>query len=150
MSRDSPDSFRAIIDILFQSLEQAFEEVCPKRYGAPLELQCLDEDVHSQRITFGIVNPRSVALKIHVTVAHVGGNVFDIITQVEDGPKRRFTYSEPDSSGSSLSIAPYLGRNIAEHVLDEVEQRLGKRMLRNHVVEHMGKEEETDAVPSGG
>lgn len=150
MSRDSPDSVQGIIEVLYQSLKQAFEEVCPQRYGAPLQLQRLDEDVHSRRITFGMVNPRSVALEIHVTVTHVGGNVYDIITQVEDGPKRRFTYSEPASSGSSLSIAPYLGRKITEHVLDDVEQRLGKRMLRNHVVEHLGKEDEADAVASAG
>jgi hypothetical protein len=52
---------------------------------------------------------------------------------VEGGDARRFTYSEPASSGSSLSIAPYLGKKIARHVLDEVEQRLGKKLLRNRM-----------------
>jgi len=54
--------------------------------------------------------------------------------QVEEGPVRRFTYSEPDTSGSSLSIAPYLGKKIAERILDEVEQRLGKQVLRTQMV----------------
>jgi hypothetical protein len=72
-----------------------------------------------------------------VTVVHVGGNVYDIATQVEDGDVRRFTYSEPAASGSSLSIAPYLGKKVAEHVLDEVEQRLGKKVLRDEMTSEM-------------
>jgi hypothetical protein len=133
MTTDSPDSFRRITDVLSQSLDKAFGEVCPKRYGAPLELQRTDNPSDPQTVAFRIEGPRSIALKIQVTITHVGGNVFDIATQVEDGRVRRFTYSEPASSGSSLSIAPYLGKKIAKHVLDEVEKRLGKKLLRNQI-----------------
>lgn len=133
MITDSPDSFRQITDVLSESLDKAFEEVCPKRYGAPLELQRSDTPSDPQSVIFRIEGPPSIALEIQVTISHVGGNVYDIATQVEDGPVRRFTYSEPASSGSSLSIAPYLGKKIANHVLDEVEQRLGKKLLSNQV-----------------
>jgi hypothetical protein len=127
-------SFQHITEVLSQSLEQAFEEVCPERYGGPLELQRIDDPTQNQTVSFGLAGPGAVALRIEVTVAHVGGNVYDITTQVEDGDVRRFTYSEPAASGSSLSIAPYLGKKIARHVLDEVEQQLGKTLLQNQMV----------------
>lgn len=133
MTTDDPGSFRQIADVLSQSLEHAFDEVCPKRYGASLELQRHNDPDTPEEVTFEIEGPGSIALDIHVTVTHVGGNVYDIATQVEDGRVRRFTYSEPASSGSSLSIAPYLGTKIARHVLNEVEQRLGKKILRNEM-----------------
>lgn len=133
MTTDSPDSFHRITDVLSQSLEQAFDEVCPERYGAPLQLQRIDDPSEPRTVTFGIKGPTETGLKIHVTVTHVGGNVYDVAAQVEEGAARRFTYSEPAASGSSLSIAPYLGKKIATYVLDEVEQQLGKKLLRNEV-----------------
>lgn len=133
MPTDSPDSFHRITEVLSQSLEQAFDEVCPQRYGAPLTLRRIDDPSDSRTVTFGIKGPTDTALEIHVTVAHVGGNVYDVAAQVEEGAARRFTYSEPAASGSSLSIAPYLGKKIATYVLDEVEQQLGKKLLRNEV-----------------
>lgn len=133
MTTESPDSFQKITDVLSQSLEQAFDEVCPERYGAPLQLQRIDDPSEPRTVTFGIKGPTGAGLKIHVTVTHVGGNVYDVAAQVEEGAARRFTYSEPAASGSSLSIAPYLGKKIATYVLDEVEQQLGKKLLRNEV-----------------
>jgi hypothetical protein len=132
MPRRSPGSFKQITDVLTKSLQDAFEKECPERYGRPLSLQQAEppsEDGISCRIT----GSEAVDLSIRVTVSHVGGNVYDIGTQVEDGPVRRFTYSEPGASGSSLSIAPYLGKKIARHLLDEVERHLGKQMLREQI-----------------
>lgn len=130
MRDDSPDSFRQITEVLSRSLEQAFDDMCPKRYGDSLTLSRIDDFSDDPTVIFGLEGPRSIGLQINVTVQHVGGNVYDIVTQVEDGSLRRFTYSEPASSGSSLSIAPYLGKKVAKHVLDEAEQHLGKQLLR--------------------
>lgn len=135
MKTDSPDSFRQITDVLTESLKQAFNEVCPKRYGAPLSLRRIDDPDTHGRVSFRLEGSEAITLRIHVAISHVGGNVYDISTQVEEGPERCFTYSEPDASGSSLSIAPYLGKKIARYILDEVEQRLGKRILRAQMVE---------------
>lgn len=134
MSAPSPDSFCRIADVLSRSLKQAFDEVCPERYGGPLTLRRTEPPSGDSAVAFRLEGPASIALRIHVRVSHVGGNVYDITTQVEDGSTRCFTFSEPDCSGSSLSIAPYLGKKIARHLLDEVEQRLGQEMLRNRVV----------------
>ena len=134
MPARSPHSFRQITDILYQSLKAAFDEVCPERYGAPLTIRRAEDAPSAPTVSFCIAGAEQVALQIHVTVSHVGGNVYDVITKVEDGPERCFTYSEPDDSGSSLSIAPYLGKKIARHLLDEVEQQLGKTLLRNQVM----------------
>lgn len=134
MQTGSPDSFRQITDVLTESLKQAFNEVCPKRYGAPLTLQRIDDPDNPKRVSFSLNGSDAIALHIHVTISHVGGNVYDIGTQVEEGPVRNFTYSEPDASGSSLSITPYLGKKIAKHLLDEVEKRLGKQILRARMV----------------
>jgi hypothetical protein len=133
MSTNSPASFRQITDVLSQSLKQAFEVMCPKRYGAPLELNRIDDPVDDQTVSFTLEGPDTTALRIDVAITHVGGNVYDITTQVEDGDVRRFTYSEPASSGPSLSIAPYLGKKIAKHLLDTVEQRLGKKVLQDQM-----------------
>jgi hypothetical protein len=134
MSPHSPDSFRQITDVLSRSLKQAFDEVCPERYGGALALRRTEPPSADSAVSFRLKGPSSIALRIHVRVSHVGGNVYDITTQVEDGSPRCFTYSEPDHSGSSLSIAPYLGKKIARHLLDEVEQRLGQEVLRKQVV----------------
>ena len=133
MSTNSPASFQQVTDVLSQSLKQAFEVMCPRRYGAPLKLNRVDGPADDQTVSFTLEGPDTTALRIEVTITHVGGNVYDIATQVEDGNVRRFTYSEPANSGSSLSIAPYLGKKIAEHLLDTVEQRLGKKMLQNQM-----------------
>jgi len=134
MSTDPSDSFPKIIDVLARSLQQAFDDVCPERYGTRLRLTRDDDATAPQTVTFRIKDPDAIGIEIHVTVTHVGGNVYDITTQVEEGPPRRFTYSEPASSGSTLTIAPYLGKKIARHVLNEVEKRLGKKILRNQMV----------------
>lgn len=133
MSAPSPDSFRQITDVLSRSLKQAFNEVCPERYGGPLTLRRTEPPSEDSAVSFRLEGPKPVALRIHVRISHVGGNVYDITTQVEDGSTRCFTFSEPDRSGSSLSIAPYLGKKIARHLLDEMEQRLGQEMLRKRV-----------------
>lgn len=133
MPTRSPASFQQVTDVLSQSLKQAFEVMCPKRYGAPLELNRIDDPADDQTVSFTLEGPDTTALRIDVGITHVGGNVYDIATQVEDGDVRRFTYSEPASSGSSLSIAPYLGKKIAKHLLDTVEQRLGKRVLQDQM-----------------
>ncbi len=133
MPRRSPDSFHQITSVLTKSLQQAFDEVCPERYGSPLSLQQVETPSEEQKVTFRITGSETIELSIHATVSHVGGNVYDVGTQVEDGPVRHFTYSEPDVSGSSLSIAPYLGKKIARHLLDEIERYLGKQMLREQI-----------------
>lgn len=134
MQTDSPDSFRQITNVLTKSLKQAFNEVCPERYGGALSLRRIEDSDTSNCVSFHLEGTDAISLQIHVTISHVGGNVYDIGMQVEEGPVRRFTYSEPDTSGSSLSIAPYLGKKIAERILDEVEQRLGKQVLRTQMV----------------
>ena len=129
----SPESFDEITSVLCRSLRQAFDEVCPERYGGPLGLRktASSED---DAVSFRIQGPASVDVRLRVEISHVGGNVYDITTQVEDGSPRCFTFSEPSCSGSSLSIAPYLGKKIARHLLDEVEQRLGQEVLREKIV----------------
>jgi len=133
MPSRSPESFPEITDALFRSLKRAFDEVCPERYGGPLTLRKTDPP-EDAAVSLRIEGPADVEVQIHVRISHVGGNVYDITTQVEDGSPHCFTFSEPNCSGSSLSIAPYLGKKIACHVLDEVEQRLGQEMLAEHVV----------------
>jgi hypothetical protein len=136
MPADSPESFHRIADVLSRSLEHAFEEVCPERYGASLTLHQV-EAPDDQTVCFRIDGPTPITIDIRVSVFHVGGNVYDIAAQVEDEPVGRFTYSEPDTSGSSLSLAPYLGKKVARHLLDEVERCLGKAILQRQMVEEV-------------
>lgn len=137
MPTDPPESFQKITDVLARTLKQAFDEVCPERYGVPLTVRRTEGHSQENTVSFHIEGSTAITLQIFVTVSHVGGNVYDVTTQVENGPRRRFTYSEPDVSGSSLSIAPYLGKKIARHLLDEGERYLGKEMIRH---EHLSEE----------
>lgn len=134
MDTESPASFDQITNVLSQSLKTAFEEVSPERYGGPLSLQQLNTD--DDTVSFYIEGADDIALHLHVTVSHVGGNVYDIAAQVEDRPAHQVTYSVPDSSGSSLSFAPYLGKKIARHLLNDVEQHLGRILLRRQMTSH--------------
>lgn len=134
MPANATDSFRSITDALSQSLKQAFDEVCPERYGGPLTLVRVDPASDAPAVSFRVEGGIQRTLRLHVTVAHVGGNVYDITTQVEDGPSHCFTHSVADSSGASLCLAPHLGKKIARHLLDEVERQLGKDILRHEMM----------------
>lgn len=129
MTSDAPESSRQIIDALSDGLSAAFQEVCPKRYGGPLTLQRTDSSSNGREVWYAIESPNAGPLQLRMTVNHVGGNVYDITTQVEDAPPRRFTCSKPDGGSSAQMLSSRVGENIANHVLDRVEQRLGRRLL---------------------
>lgn len=135
MTDHSAPSVQQIIGVLSHSLEKALDEVYPRRYGASLSLRRIDDPPDNQTVAFKLNGPDASSLHISVRISHVGGNVYDISAQVENGDVRRFTYSEPADSGSSLSIAPYLGKKIAKYVLDEAEKSLGKKILRRQGTE---------------
>jgi hypothetical protein len=134
MPPHNTEPFRAISSSLSQSLKQAFDTVCPERYGEPLTLERLDVLPDASRVSFRITGGIPFALDLHITVSHVGGNVYDLATQVEDGPVRSFTYSTPAPSSSSLSLGSCFGEKIARHLLREVEQQLGKTLLREEMM----------------
>lgn len=129
MSPDSTESLRQVTDALSQSLTDAFSEVCPERYGGPLTLTRLDDRSDPQKISFLLKGPGTIELKVFVAVSHVGGNVYDVVAQVEEESPHCFTHSAPVSAGSSPPEAPYLGKKVARHVLDDIERRLGQKVL---------------------
>lgn len=135
MQNDTPDSFPQIMEALSEGLATAFREVCPKRYGEPLSLRRIDSSADWPEVWFAIEAPGAGSLKLRITVSHVGGNVYDITTQLEDEGTRRFTHSEPDDTNSARLLAPKLAENIANHILDQTEQRLGKRFLSSQTLQ---------------
>lgn len=128
MQNGAPD-FRQIMESLSEGLMTAFREVCPKRYGDPLSLRHVDSSADWRQAHFVIEAPGAESLDLRITVGHVGGNVYDITTKLEDEPTLQFTHSEPNGTNSSPVLAPKLAENIANHILDQTEQRLGKRFL---------------------
>ena len=67
----------------------------------------------------------------HVTVTEAGNNVFDVLCTVQNGSSHRFSYCLPSDTGSSISCAPYLGRDLASFLRTELENRLGRLLLQS-------------------
>jgi hypothetical protein len=55
--------------------------------------------------------------------------VYDVRCEVENGASRRFTYSQPRRSGTTLSRAPSLGQKLGRFLLHELQHHLGRRLF---------------------
>ena len=70
-------------------------------------------------------------MSVEFEITHVGGNMYDVLCTVENEAARRFSYSRPRYTGAVLPRTSYLGREIATFLLDQLEKRLGRLLLRS-------------------
>lgn len=70
-----------------------------------------------------------VQMNVKVTTTHVGGKVYDVVCETEDGASRRVSYALPTGVGTALSRAPGLAQKLGRFLSDELERHLGRRFL---------------------
>ncbi len=130
-SRSSPpsSSARRIADVIYQSLKTAIQRQCARRYDKDVTLRRLDRVAASEVMRLRIECRDLVQVRVVVTASHVGGNVYDVKCEIEDGPSRRVTFALPAGAGTALSRAPGLGQTLGDFLLGELERELGRRSL---------------------
>lgn len=126
-------------DILYRSLKTGITQECAGRHDADVRLRRQDDSDASTLHVELDCSHLQMSVRIHVT--HTGGNVYDIVCSVEDGPSSRFSYSLPtfQGEGTVLSHAPCLGQKLATFLLDELEQQLGRLVLCGSVEPELQK-----------
>ena len=122
---------RSILDVVYRSLERAFTRQCGRRYDAGLPVRLVDRSEDGRTMDLRIDGRGLVEVSVQFVATHVGGNVYDVHCTIDPETSRRFSYCHPSQTGTVLSHVPYLGREIATFLLDELEKRLGRRLLRN-------------------
>jgi hypothetical protein len=105
------------------------KQQCARRYDEAVTLHRLDRAAASELMRLRIECRDVVRVHVSVTASHVGGNVYDITCEVEDGPSRQVTYALPAGAGTALSWAPGLGQKLGRFLLDELERHLGRLSL---------------------
>lgn len=123
-----------IAEVLVNSLHTAFPRLCIRRYGAADPLQCVDQtEPLSSTVRLQIDRAGLPVLQASFSIRHVGGNMYDVQGAVEDGPSRSFSYCLPDPAPLLAPKAPRLAQDVAGFLLDALEQRLGRDLLRSEL-----------------
>lgn len=116
-----------IADTVYRSLKSAIDHGCAERHTKEVAVQRTAE---AQPMQVQLRCGELVKMVADVLVRHVGGNVYDIVCTIEDGPARRFVYSPPQGVEPPLPPVPRLGHELAGFLLDELEQCFGRMHLR--------------------
>jgi hypothetical protein len=125
---------RQIADVLATNLETVFDGLCEHRYGGPLSLERVDPpDDAPATAHFRLHRADLPDLSVDFEIRHVGGNVYDVLGIIDNGPSRTFTYSLPDPAPPVVPRAPRLAREVASFLLDALERRVGSNLLRSEV-----------------
>ncbi|MFB6272174.1 MAG: hypothetical protein ABEL51_04680 [Salinibacter sp.] len=68
---------------------------------------------------------------VRFRITQAGNDLHTLHCEIEDGPTRQYSYDLGGRAGANLSYAPELGRAVATFLLEEVEKRLGRRLLQS-------------------
>jgi hypothetical protein len=69
-------------------------------------------------------------LSARLDVTPLGDGTYEVVCTVEEGASRRFSFSQAEEKGVTLSHAPELGRMLAQFFLNELRKQLGDQLLR--------------------
>jgi hypothetical protein len=129
----SPEPSRAhLSSVLYRSLETALTRQCARRYNVGIVLRCPKEASEDDpELKVRVECPGLTQMPVRITVSHAGGNVYDIICNVEEGDTHRFSYSLPGRTKTQRSCAPHLGEELATFLRGELERRLGRILLQS-------------------
>jgi hypothetical protein len=125
----APSSARRIADVVYRSLKTAVKQQSARRYDEDVTLRRLDRTSAGQLMQLRLECRDLMQVRINVTATHVGGNVYDVRCEIEDGSSRQVTYALPAGAGTTLSRAPGLGQKLGDFLLGELERELGRRSL---------------------
>lgn len=121
-----------IVDVLADNLTSRIATLSSERYGGPIFLRRMETIAQgSSAVLFQLEGASLSPLEAHVTVRHVGGNMYDLVCSVDGGPSQLFTYSLPTSTPLLVPQAPHLAQKVATFLLDAIERRLGHEQIRN-------------------
>lgn len=120
----------SVLTVVYRSLETALTRQFARRYDAGLLLRLVDRSEDGRKMDLRVNCRGLIDMSVDFVVTHVGGNVYDVLCTVENEASRRFSYSLPRRTETALSNAPYLGREIAAFLLDQLEKRLGRLLLQ--------------------
>jgi hypothetical protein len=120
-----------IADVLADSLVPAFEALCTDRYGGPLPLhRTVPPGSSPTTLHVRLSPPDHRPLEAAFVIRHLGGNMYDVQGRVEGQPVRSFSYCLPEPAPLLAPAAPQLARDMAVFLLDALERRLGRDLLR--------------------
>jgi len=119
-----------IAELAYDSLQGALKDECSRRGLKEVILKKESQDVSEPHLDLQLKRPGVIALGGEIACRWVGGNVCEVECCVEDGPPRRFCACVEHSGGLAVSEVPVLGQKVARFLLDELERRLGRRVLR--------------------
>lgn len=125
----APSSPRRIADVVYRSLKTAVKQQSTRRYDEDVTLRRIDRTSAGQLMQLRLECRDRVQVRVNVIATHVGGNVYDVKCELEDGPSRRVTFALPAGAGTAISWAPGLGQKLGDFLLDELERVLGRRSL---------------------
>jgi len=127
----SPPSVR-IADALAGSLPEVLDTLSAERYGGPLPFRPV---ISSPPVRCRLAPPEDLPpLESTFTIRHGGGNVYEVEGRIDGRPARSFRYCLPDPAPLLVPAAPRLTREVATFMLDELERRLGRNLLRQALV----------------
>lgn len=121
---------RRILDVVCRSLKTALTVHCRRRHDLDVTVERGDRTSAVQPVHIRLACSDQIQMTARIRVRPPGGPVYDVCCIVEEGPSRRFTYSPSGWAGTTLSRAPCLGRKLGRFLLDELEQQIGQRYLR--------------------
>jgi hypothetical protein len=134
-SSSNASSYR-LAAALYRVVESAMSTEFEEQYDAHLLFHRLVLEEEQ-----GALNKSTMRLRIdcrgltempaQITVTETGDTAYDVLCTVQNGSSHRFSYCLPSEATSSVSCAPYLGRDLASFLRTELENRLGRLLLRS-------------------
>lgn len=127
----SEQSVNGVLDIVYRSLTTALRELCAREYNAGVTVHRAPGQPERGTATLRIQCRGLGALSAQLTVCPVDDSLYEVRCTINDRPARRFSFSQPDEFGVRLSVAPVLGAQIANDLLDALKREVGDRVLRS-------------------
>ena len=125
-----PEPSSQIAGILTNTLRSVLPELCVQRYGLALPFDCAPvPDGSSWTVRVQIGNAEAPRLTAQFNIRHVGGNMYDVRADVEDGPSTSFCYCLSETEPLLVPKVPHLAWQGAAFLLDTLERRVGRRLL---------------------
>ena len=130
MPTSDPPAAHAVLEMIRERLVLFFKETCRTQYGIKVPVQCTPSGSQDAACTLRFHAVRSWHPEAHVRVQHVGGNVYDIVVDMEAEGPTCFTRSIPAEATDESPVVSRLGNAVGEHLLQQLERGVGRRTLQ--------------------
>ena len=125
------DSSNRVLGMLFRSLETALTRQFARRYDAGIALRPDRQSEDEAKMQVHLLCQGRVDVPVQIEVHHVGGNVYDVKCAVENGGSRQFVHCfRTHKDRNAFRCAPALKRKMTLFLLEELEKKYGRKLLR--------------------